>query len=462
MNIEESDPTPRPEPSGSSAEFRPRSPRRRRSPSGNAEEGGERQPESGDAPASASETSGNASGERRRSPRRSDDRKAGGERRRSSSSPRRGGERDEPRRPVKAASAAKPSPSRTAEAAGEAPVADASPLEALGKLLPAVSRSFSLTINLLPAELREPVTLGYLLARAMDTIADTARVPAPKRLEHLRALLEMLKYGPDPELLRPLQRDIAAGQTHEGERELIKHLPQCLRWLDDLPPADRWELRRTLARIGRGQELDILRFGDATADAPKPLETAVELDEYTYFVAGCVGELWTRLCQAHLPDGWSKLPENEMLALGKRFGQGLQMVNILRDVPADLAQGRCYLPAELLAKHDLDANTLRANPQRVRPLLDDLRRQALDHLDAAWKYVTALGPRKLRYACALPVLIGLETLALLSRHPALETQERVKMPRSSVRKLMASAAVGAVISGWLGNLHGRLRRRADG
>ena len=38
-----------------------------------------------------------------------------------------------------------------------------------------------------------------------------------------------------------------------------------------------------------------------------------------------------------------------MRARGVRFGKALQMTNVLRDVPADLASGRCYLPAAELA-----------------------------------------------------------------------------------------------------------------
>lgn len=413
MKIEDSDPSPRQD----SGAFRPRPPRAR--------------------------SSGGDAGKPSRPPRReSDDR-------RGPRPPRRGGPRGEDR-PPREPKAAAPAPAAPAE---EAPAALG------GELLASVSRSFSITINLLPPELRGPISVGYLLARALDTVADTAAVPAPKRLTHLRALLEMIKYGADPELLPPLQKEITAGQTHDGERALIQQLGACLAGLDALSPGDRWEMRRTLARIGRGQELDLLRFGDAAAE-PKPLATAAELEEYTYFVAGCVGELWTRLCAEHLPAGWSRRDEPAMRALGKRFGQGLQMVNILRDLPADLAAGRCYLPADLLAKHGLDPAALRTAPARVRPLLAELRDVTLGHLDAAWEYVAAIGPRKLRHAVALPVLIGLETLILLGKSPALETVERVKMPRSALRRLMASAALGAVLPAWLEGLHGRLRRRA--
>ena len=336
-------------------------------------------------------------------------------------------------------------------------------LKALGDdFLASVSRSFSLTIRLLPDPLREPITLGYLLARALDTVADTAVVAPATRLEHLRVLSEMIKYGNDAEALRPLQRDLVAKQEHDGERELLKHLDGCLDWLEAQPSEDRWDLRRTLARIGRGQELDLLRFGGGTAATPISLETAADLDEYTYFVAGCVGELWTRLCERKLPAGWSKRSETEMLTLGKHFGQGLQMVNILRDLPEDLANGRCYLPADLLSEHGLTVTDLLDAPQKARPLLDQLRRKTVAHLDAAWEYVLALKPYKLRYACALPVLIGLETLGLLAQTSPLETDARLKVSRGSVKGLMASATIGAAFSPWLNRLHRKLRQKAEG
>ena len=54
-------------------------------------------------------------------------------------------------------------------------------------ILKSVSRSFYLTIKFLPRPLREPVSLAYLLARATDTIADTAAIPATTRLTTLRS-----------------------------------------------------------------------------------------------------------------------------------------------------------------------------------------------------------------------------------------------------------------------------------
>src|SRR6185503_14463042 len=62
----------------------------------------------------------------------------------------------------------------------------------LTDLLKAVSRSFYLTMRVLPAKIRPQFGLAYLLARATDTIADTEIVPVAQRLEALRDLRERI------------------------------------------------------------------------------------------------------------------------------------------------------------------------------------------------------------------------------------------------------------------------------
>ncbi|MBV9127271.1 MAG: squalene/phytoene synthase family protein [Verrucomicrobia bacterium] len=335
-----------------------------------------------------------------------------------------------------------------------------------GKLLEAVSRSFYLTIRLLPEPLRGPLSLGYLLARAMDTVADSPAesVPTATRLEHLRAMVEMIKYGTDPAALRPIQRDLAPLQKHAGERALLEKLDRCLGWLESLTPAaDRWDLQRALTRIAYGQELDLLRFG-GSAEGEKTevraLQNAQELDDYTYYVAGSAGELWTRLCSRHLP-GFATLPQEEMLRLGRAFGQGLQLVNVLRDVPGDLRLGRCYLPADELATAGITspANLLQER-ERVQPILRRWRLRAAERLDDAWRYVRALRGKKLRYACTLPVLLGIRTLALLAQAPALAEEKPVKVSRGGLRNIMFTAGIGMVAPPLTEAFYRRARRQA--
>src|SRR5256714_7299521 len=166
-------------------------------------------------------------------------------------------------------------------------------------ILSRVSRSFYLSIRLLPKKLRDPVSLGYLLARASDTIADTTDVAIDLRTEKLRLLARGIQGEALGNAIVDLSASLAPLQTNKAERALIESLQRCLDWLDRSEVLDREEVRAVLEQINRGQILDLERFPN-----PKQivaLETAAELDGYTYLLAGSAGEFWTRLCFRHLP-----------------------------------------------------------------------------------------------------------------------------------------------------------------
>src|SRR5207249_163739 len=110
----------------------------------------------------------------------------------------------------------------------------------------------------------------------------------------------------------------------------------------------------------------------------------------------------------------------ELTEQGVRFGKALQLTHVLRDVPGDLAHGRCYLPARELAALGLGPRDLLAptGAGRARPLYRRLLGLALEHYDVAWSYTLAI-PKlewRMRLACAWPLLIGLATLAELAAH----------------------------------------------
>jgi farnesyl-diphosphate farnesyltransferase len=303
-----------------------------------------------------------------------------------------------------------------------------------GPLLASVSRSFFLTIRILPAKLRAPIGLAYLLARASDTIADTAQAPAEVRGKHLTAFAAMIRDGTTAGL-GDLQREIRPSAP--GEIELIARLDRCMAWLASLEEPDRRDIAAVMEKIICGQQMDLERF--ATPDGIAALETADELNEYTYLVAGCVGEFWTRICLRHLPR-YATLDGAELERLGVNFGKGLQLVNILRDAPSDLRDGRCYLPAGELRAAGLTPADLLRNPIAVRPIFDCWSRRAWAFLEDGQRYLAALRPARLRIGCFLPWYLGIETLRLLDEHPPLETPERLKVPRSTVRRALLFAA----------------------
>ena len=98
-----------------------------------------------------------------------------------------------------------------------------------------------------------------------------------------------------------------------------------------------------LATLTSGMIFDLTRFPGEDEQGLAAIETLEELDHYTYLVAGCVGPFWTVLHVTHrkrLGD-WAL---REMSEEAVSFGKALQLTNVLRDVPGDLANGRCYLP----------------------------------------------------------------------------------------------------------------------
>jgi farnesyl-diphosphate farnesyltransferase len=307
-----------------------------------------------------------------------------------------------------------------------------------GDLLKSVSRSFYLSLRLLPGALRKPVSLAYLLARGTDTLADTVQVPAETRREKLKALASAICLA-DENPGRDLARGFAGFQTNQSERALITLIPECLRELARLPELDRAEIQTVLTKITRAQELDLERFGDG-AQVRRALESAAQLDDYTYLIAGCVGEFWTEMCFQHLP-GFADLSKEEMRALGREYGCGLQLVNILRDSHADLRAGRCYLPADELRENGISPGDILIRPAGALPVIDKWLAKAEGGLKAGMKYVNAIRHRRVRIATALPALIGIRTIKDLRTAGDRLLREKIKISRSAVRTILARAAV---------------------
>ncbi|MEN9574955.1 MAG: hypothetical protein RL514_2810 [Verrucomicrobiota bacterium] len=309
----------------------------------------------------------------------------------------------------------------------------------LTALLRDVSRSFYLTLRVLPQPVRPQIGLAYLLARATDTIADTELVPLADRLHALEALRERIA---GTRLIPVNFGALAERQSSPGERLLLERIEEAIGVFNRFTYSDQQRIRETLATITSGQELDLRRFHSASPTGIAALQNEAELDDYTYRVAGCVGEFWTRITRAHLFPV-APLDDAKLLHDGIRFGKGLQLVNILRDLPRDLRQGRCYLPEERLRTFGLTPADL-LNPARepeFRALYHTYLDQATAHLAAGWEYTNTIPRRfiRVRLACAWPVLIGIKTIEKLRAANILDPTVTVKTSRSEVRGIILSS-----------------------
>ncbi|HMY58839.1 MAG TPA: squalene/phytoene synthase family protein [Pseudomonadota bacterium] len=336
----------------------------------------------------------------------------------------------------------------------------------LTALLKRVSRSFFLSVRVLPDEVAAPIGLGYLLARAADTIADTDLLPATTRLS-LLGELSSASEGDVAALarlqlaLRELLRQPMGQALPSSEQTLLAVLDECLSLHLQADEPDRRLVTRVLGQLVSGMQTDLRRFPAAgsvsSADQVVVLQSLAELDEYTYYAAGCVGEFWTELCAAHLP-GLAHLRSPELVDCGVSLGKALQLTNVVRDLAADLRIGRCYIPQPLLDEHGLTCARLydltRTPPldlgeaRAMRKLTATLLRLGIRRCDEAWPYVLAIPKSlvRLRLACVWPLFLALDTLAMLGNvgSPLVTPDQPVKVSRQSVYGLVFATTVSTL------------------
>lgn len=335
----------------------------------------------------------------------------------------------------------------------------------LTDLLKGVSRAFYLTLRVLPGGLREPIGLAYLLARAADTIADTRLLPPEERLNHLLSFRAQVQGPADLRQLQQLALSLTDRQAIPKERELLTALPQAFSLLEALPGPDRARVRAIVVTLTRGMEIDLTTFPHEDSGMVAAFVDWDELDSYTYYVAGCVGEFWTAIAAAHVR-ALKRWDVECMSEVGVRFGKALQLTNVLRDMPRDLQIGRCYLPREALSQAGVTPEGLRDPSAGIlaRPALTKGIELALGHYRAAEAYLLAIPRRclRLRLAVTWPILIGLATLAILARNQDwLDPAKPSRVSRGWVYRMMALSVPAALSNTLTRAWIARLRRRVQ-
>ena len=317
---------------------------------------------------------------------------------------------------------------------------------------------------MLPSTVRDQMGLAYLFARAADTIADTELISREQRLDYLnRFRAQFADVAVARSDVQAIQAALVPHQSDSAERVLLQRLEECLALYETFESGDKERIRWLMGVLPNGMAMDLTRFHGTSAQGLTALQTLEELDQYTYYVAGCVGEFWTRMVCAHCP-AMASWDVSRMSAIGVRFGKGLQLTNIVKDLARDLHNGRCYVPEVLLREAGLTPADLlnRDSLPTFRPVLNRLIKLAMEHLDQGWMYTMAL-PRfeiRQRLACMWPILLAGETLKRVATAPdLLDPAVNVKAPRSVVYRVMAlTTFTGAC--GYVGTAYwGRLRKQ---
>lgn len=302
-------------------------------------------------------------------------------------------------------------------------------------LVKQLSRTFALTIPQLPRGLQEPVSVAYLLCRAVDTIEDSRLVDPSAKASQLESFLAALD---DQTLAQNVSEQLASeisGRVSPDELMLIERLPELLAALNTFPDRQQAAIRECLRKMASGMSVYVGRRNG--------LSDMDEVDDYCYVVAGVVGEMLTELFCDHCAD--INDHHRELRSLASSFGQGLQMTNILKDIWDDHRKGQCWLPRDMFQATGLDLSNLEkaASSPDFRPVMLDLVATASNHLDDAVAY-TMLVPRRhvgIRRFCILAIGMAYATLNRLVRVPRFSPDYPVKIGRATVRNLMLASPV---------------------
>ena len=280
----------------------------------------------------------------------------------------------------------------------------------LDRLLEKSSRTFALSIPLLPPPTRREVSIAYLLFRIADTFEDATRWEPGRRIAALSELVDLLRRpsrAAAEAAARRWTEDPPCDQP--GYLELLRETPGVVDDFLTLSGAAISEIRDHVIASAEG----MARFvGRTSASGELRLEDMADLRAYCYVVAGIVGEMLTALFLLGSPGISSLRPF--LCERAARFGEALQLVNILKDAGSDRSEGRRYLPdgvsrAEVFARARAD-------------------------LETACEYVLALqragAPRGVVGFTALPVELAWETLDRVERDGP-----GAKVPRTQVFRI---------------------------
>jgi farnesyl-diphosphate farnesyltransferase len=304
------------------------------------------------------------------------------------------------------------------------------------RMLIGVSRTFALTIPQLPEDLRRAVGNAYLLCRVADTIEDDAGLTAEQKTHHLQTFIDILDTDSGAEeFARELHLRLDPS-TPAAEQELIRGCARVLRITRGLDQQQQAAIARCVTIMGRGMD----RFEHNRS--PNGLETLTDHADYCYVVAGVVGEMLTELFCGHSDRIDAR--REELMSRAVRFGQGLQMTNILKDVWVDSGRDTCWLPREVFRRHGFDLSQLQS--RHPDPAFDrgmnEMVGIAHSCLRDALVYTLLIPRREAGIRRFLLWAIGLAVLTLrkIDRNPSFTSGAQVKVSRRAVKAVVTSTS----------------------
>ncbi len=262
------------------------------------------------------------------------------------------------------------------------------------------ARNFAYGIRLLPYAKRRGLAVIYAFARRIDDIGD-GTLPPEQKIADLEAARQAL--------------DNLDGDGHDD--------PVLL----------------ALADVKRNFPIPMEAFGElidgCVADVRGTrYETFEDLHHYCRCVAGSIGRLSLGIF------GTSHDPQ-EAADIADSLGVALQLTNILRDIREDHQNGRVYLPAEDLAKFDVDLDA--PNPSQFTRLVEFEAERARDWYTTGWRLLPMLDRRS---AACTGAMAGIyrQLLERIAAQPGAVLNSRVSLSTGEKAMVAVRALAGRI------------------
>lgn len=307
------------------------------------------------------------------------------------------------------------------------------------QILQGVSRTFALTIPVLPPALYRAVANAYLLCRIADTIEDDAGLSFEAKREFSRQFLASVRGEADGADFANALGGRLAAHNSQAENDLIANTARILRITHLLNATQRQAVERCVQVMTDGM---VFYQGQETLDG---VTDQTAMDRYCYYVAGVVGEMLTELFCDYSPP--MQQQKAELMRLGVSFGQGLQMTNILKDIWEDRARGACWLPRDRFAASGIKLSELRAGSggagfaEGLRALIAITH----GHLRNALVYTLLIPASEtgMRKFCLWALGMAVLTIRKINNNPWFTDGQQVKISRQSVKLTVASTSLAA-------------------
>ncbi len=303
----------------------------------------------------------------------------------------------------------------------------------LSYLLQNVSRTFALTIPVLPNLLSQQVGISYLLCRACDTIEDDPKLLSTDKISLMSQFIDVLFKRIDCHIwVNELVNKLTFLNSYE--KEVFLDLADIIETLYSYTP----EIRSVILK-----GVWIMSDGMSKYQKVTCIETQNDLDHYCYSVAGVVGELLSNLFSIN--SNYSHDIKNKLSILSVSFGEGLQLTNICKDIWDDASRGVCWLPIGIktnITDHDTVSQQLMSlsNIEKI----DFIKKQVSitqGHLWNAVRFILTLPKSSygIRRFCFICVAMAFMTVRNIYKRPTFLNSKEIKINRSEVKSVLVKS-----------------------